>query len=526
MKIKKIFKIITLAVILIGGAYLLWPPQEEKSEDSVAQISKKKDANKDVKYNLRVVAGVFYKPGIAPGGVGEVNKAFQEVIDEYEKLHPDVNITVATQIGMREYLVTQLSSGRAPDILMVNVEDVWVDIHKGWYVPLDKYLEKPNPYCKPGEPGSEKWWDQFKYQAISRGKLAPDGKMYCITYDLIETAIYYNKEIFKDLNLTPPKNWDEFEEIVKKNRKAGITPLQTVVRTYSDWGVDLILDQIYYNILPGIDLVKDPTREKYLEGYLDWDEICFLFKKGFFTKDDPRYRELWKQIHNMRQFSNQDIATADMIRAFVNKKAAMLWLASNISYRFDADKDLDFEWDVFYLPQFTTNMCKYAPNVPMCVIGGAGVQYEVSNTAFSDTGDPETSERLKVVIDFLQFLTEPKNYEKIVNEHPILVPNIVGVPVLPLMKPFEEILKRRYTTTKWTYTFDIKFQDILERMLHLYLDDHITLDEFLDWQERNLADASERFIRRKKPNFDAMEKEWKRLAPLRKNMIDLPPQAK
>ncbi len=350
--------------------------------------------------------------------------------------------------------------------------------------------------------------------------------MYCITYDLIETAFYYNKDIFEELNLKIPKNWNELTDIVEKLREADYTPIQTIVGTYADWGVDLMLDQIYYNILPGIDLVRDPTREEYLEGYLDWDEICFLYKKGFFTKDDPRYVELWKQIHDMRQFSNQDIATADMIRAFVKKKAAILWLASNVSYRFDADKDLDFDWDVFYIPQFTTNMCKYAPDVPMCVIGGAGVQYEISNSAIADTGDAETSERLKVVVDFLQFLTEPKNYEKIVNEHPILVPNIVGVPVLPLMKPYEEILERRYTTTKWTYSFDIKFQDILSRMLHLYLDDHITLDEFIEWQERNLEDASERFIRRKKPNFDAMEKEWERLAPLRKNMIDLPPGAK
>jgi len=526
MLIKKIFKFATLVIIIVGGTYLLWPDSDENSSNTNGQNSGKKIDKKDIKFDLRVVVGPFYKPGIAPGGIGNLNVAFQEVIDEYERLHPDVKITIATAIAMREYLVTQLSSGRAPDILMVNVEDVWVDVQKGWYIPLDKYLDKPNPYCKPGEPGSVKWWDQFKYQAISRGKLAPDGKMYCITYDLIETAFYYNKDIFKELNLKIPENWDELADIVKKLRNADYTPIQTIVGTYADWGVDLMLDQIYYNILPGIDLVRDPTREEYLEGYLDWDEICFLYKKGFFTKDDPRYVELWKQIHDMRQFSNQDIATADMIRAFVKKRAAMLWLSSNVSYRFDADKDLDFDWDVFYIPQFTTNMCKYAPDVPMCVIGGAGVQYEVSNSAISDTGDPETSERLKVVVDFLQFMTEPENYEKIVNEHPILVPNIVGVPVLPLMKPYEEILKRRYTTTKWTYSFDIKFQDILSRMLHLYLDDHITLDEFIEWQERNLADASKRFIRRKKPNFDAMEKEWKRLAPLRKNMKDLPPGAK
>ena len=501
----------------------MWPVQEEEyTPEGVKETDSSTSTPANVKYNIRFVPGGYYFPGIVPAGIGQPNKGFYEVAAAYEKLHPDTKITFCDAMARREYLVTQLSASKAPDILNVNVEDVWPDVQKHWYAPLDDYLDNPNPYIPQGKPGSVQWWDMFKYQAISRGKLAPNGKMYCISYDMIETAIYYNKNIFKEVGVGIPKNWDEFEEIMTKIREAGYTPIQTVVTIYSDWGIDLFLDQIYYNILPGIDLVKDPVREKYLQGYLDWDEVCFLFKKGFFTRHDKRYRELWKLLKRFRKFSNKDIATEDMIRGFVRGDAAMVWSSNLISYRFKADKDIDFDWGVFYLPKFTTNTTKYASGVPMCVIGGSGAQYEISNSAFSDTGDPKTSERLKRVVDFMQFITVPDQYRKVVNERPLLLPNINGVETLPLLKPFEKILQRRYTTTKWTYTFDLKFSDILQRMLLLYLDDYISLDEWIAWQEKNLESAYRRFTRKKHPDFAAMEKEWQRLAPVRKNYIDMP----
>ena len=521
MILKKIFKFFSLVIVLFVGAYLMWPVKEEmyKSDDS-SSVSNKVSEN--IKYDIRFVPGGFCFPGIAPFGIGKPNKGFYKVVDAYQKIHPNTKISFCDAMPQREYLVTQLSAGKAPDILMVNVEDVWTDIQKNWYVALDEYLEQPNPYIPPGQPGSVQWWDFFKYQAISRGKLAPNGKMYCISYDMVESAIYYNKNIFKKVGVSIPKNWDEYEEIMTKIRKAGYVPIQSLITIYADWGVDLFFDQIYYNILPGIDLKKDPVREKYLQGYLDWDEICFLSKKGFFTRYDPRYRELWKLLKRFRDFGNKDIATEDMIRAFVRGDAAMIWSLNFISYRLNADEDLDFEWGVFYLPKFTTNTTKYASGQPMCVIGGSGTQFEVSNSAFSDTGDPRTSERLKRVIDFLQFITVPEQYEKVINEHPILLPNIKGVEMLPLIKPFEKILQRRYTTTKWIYTFDLKFNDILSRMLMLYLDGYITLDEFIEWQEKNLENTYQRYTRKKHPDFEKMEKEWQRLAPVRKKYIDLP----
>jgi hypothetical protein len=281
--------------------------------------------------------------------------------------------------------------------------------------------------------------------------------------------------------------------------------------------------------LPGIDLYKDPVREPYLQGYLDDNEIYFLFQQGFFTQRDPRYREVWRIMREYRQYCNQTLVNVDLIRDFVTQKAAILWNSSVVTYRLTADPDLGFEWGVFYVPQFTANTSPYACGHPMCVIGGAAAQFEVTNSAVSDTpaGLPiaeraRQSRRLERVIQLLQFMCVPENYEQIVNEYDCFLPNIVGVPVRPSLQPFAEILERRYTTTKWVFTFDLKFNEIQRRILELYLNDGLTLDEFMDWQTSNIAASTANLALRKPLNLDQLERAWDELAPARAAMKDLP----
>ncbi len=517
------FRWASLAVVVAGSAWLLWP----RAGDQFASGAPERRGNgAEARFVIKFVPGQQYMPGTTPFGLGEPLRGIADVVRDFEARFPDTRVELITVPGVREYLVTQLSSGSAPDILMVNVEDVWVDVQKGWYVPLDPYLEAPNPFIRekgdPAQPGYHQWWDMFKYQAISRGKAAPDNLNYCISFDMVETGIFYNKKIFREVGIEPPATWDDWLASMEKLKTAGYIPLLMNREYFNDWAVDLVFDQLYYPILPGIDLVQDPVREAYLEGYLDWDELCFLFQQGYFTEKDPRYVELWTHLRDLRQYCNQNLMGTDLAREFVTQQAAMLWMATPFTYRLTGDRQLAFDWGVFYVPRFTTQTSRFASNADMCVIGGAGTQYEVSNSAYGDTGDPETSERLKRVIALLQFLMVPENYERVVNEYPSMLPNVIGVPVLPAVQPFADILERRYTTTKWVYTFDLKFNDIQERMLELYLNDGIGLEEFMRWQVDNVRTATRNLQLRKPLDLTRLEARWNELAPLRAGMEGLP----
>lgn len=527
-------KYLPLALFVALGLWLLLPPAADKTAGEVES-----SAREEARYVIKFSPGWAYLPDTHPYGIGKPLQGLKQVIAAFEARYPDTRIEVLTVPSVREYLVTQLSSGQAPDILNVNVENVWMDVQKGWYVPLDPFLEKPNPFVveqgDPEKPGYRQWWDMFRYQAISRGKAAPDGYNYCLTFDMIETGIYYNRTLFDQLGLAVPGDWESFIEAMEKIKRhrtpdgSSVVPLLMNIGAFNDWTTDLFFDQLYYDLLPGIDLYADPTREPYLQGYLDWDELAFLRGRGFFGAGDKRYRQVWEQMRRLKNYTNQNLMTDDLVREFVTGRGAMIWTVSSLSYRLQADRSLGFDWGVFYLPRFSPKTSPYASGQPMCVIGGAATQLEISNSAVADT-DPslpmaermKRSQRLKRVVEFLQFICLPENNARIVNEYAGLLPNIVGVETLPILKPFEEILARRYTTTKWIFTFDLRFSEIQRRMLELYLTGGIDLDGFLHWQEQNIDAACANMVQRKTPDMDRLAESWRALAATRANLDDLP----
>lgn len=526
LRVRQLF----LPLLVAAGAYALVPPADEQTKPLPGE---KPDATRVAtgarKYVIKVAPKYFYMPGNIPMGVGNPLQGLRLVEERFEALHPDTNIEYVGVPGAREWLVTQAAAGLAPDIVDVNVEEVWGDTHKGWYVPLDEFLARPSPFSKPGEPGSARWSDVMKYPAISESVIAPDGKTYCIVYDMVETGIFYNKDIFKKLGLAPPATWEEFLVLQQKLRKGGYIPMLSAITNVADWATDLFFDQLYASILPGIDVEPEEERLKaFRDGYLDWDEISFLQRKGFFTKDDPRYVEMWRLIKEWRSYMSPDIGdkSTDFIKIFLTQRGAMVWTGSWEVHRFRNDPTMDFEWDIFYLPPVTPDTSKFADGHPQVVIGGPGTQFVVTNSAIKDTGTSATSERLKRCISFLQFLTTPESTKAVVNEVAVFLPNLKGVEPRPELSRFDEFLKRRSSITKWQFTFDMKFNEVMLRMLELYLNDGISEEEYLDWMDRNLDGAIKTMVRRQKPDFAPLEKRWAELAPMRADMPGLPDAAR
>ena len=635
-------KIVIQAALLLLAAYALWPaPLEQLPETSLESVLNRQ-VPEGKEFVIEFDPGSRYMPGTLPPTAAGKLQGFLDVVKAFEARYPDTAVRFRQAATGREWIVTQLSGGTAPDILNTNVENVWQDVHKGWYVPLDQFLDAPHPLVMAGFPGSEAWWDLFVYQAISRGKAAPDGKMYNLTYDMVETGILFNKTALDLLNVGFPKTWAEMiatldriqanpfylltqelslvfphekQDVARAaeqksdpvviaafaregiripetmadwntfrvlSERRTVIPMLTNAGGIADWGTDLLFDQLYYSLLPGIDLKQDPKREPYLLGYLDWDEICFLNGKGFFTNRDPRYRELYRLLKEWRRYWNKSLSGdsrrggIDLYREFITQRGIFMWGGSWHVNRLHNDPDLTFDWEVGYLPrmeqpeglldmpvgdylreiipserhpfpplsneQLTLSVDEllrhdsetaarlpmpphtalYASNVDMCVIGGAATQYVLTNSSYNDTGDPATSKKLRRVIQLLQFASLPEQSDRVVNENPVNIPNIAGVPLPRGMEPFTDILNRRYTTTKWMFTFDNRYNQVYERMLLLYLEDGISLDEFMDWQTDNLDAAVQTIIRRKNLSFDGFEERWQALAPIRSGMKGLP----
>ncbi len=442
------------------------------------------------KHNI-VMYAWDYRPGFQPQGIGAPNTEIKRVAQEYMKLHPDVHIDFRV-VGVQgdategEWMKPQLMERIAPDIIGANTEVVWPDVDKGWWVSFEPYMARPNPYIPEGQPGSEQWWDLFENAALTKAKRAPNGQLYSLSLDLVETGIFYNKDVFSKCGIDVPKgwqgprDWEEFLNIQRKIKKHGYIPLLMRIEWARDWAQDYLFDQLFHEIIAEIDKEKGPPdEEEYLQGYLFPKELCWLIKNGYFSPASRRYREVWRLMHQWRQLWNKDISNMDQYRLFIIQKAAMMWNGSWMIRRMKFDPLMKFDWGIFYLPPITKKTSRYACGAEPAVIGGAAVQYSVSNSAVRKN-------QVEQAMDFLYYLTRPDNAERIIGEAGLFIPNIKGAKMSAGLEPFAEIIKHRYCTVKWIASFGTEFNDIHQRLIELYLGDGISLEEFLKKVDENM----------------------------------------
>ena len=138
--------------------------------------------------------------------------AFQAVIDGFEAENPDVDVVYnlfdheGYKAAIRNFL-----SADAPDIAF-------------WYAG-----NRMAPFVEAGlfAPIDDVWADQGLYSlmASSAPGMTMDGKKWGIPYTYYNWGVYYRQDIFEDLGIAVPTNWDEFIAAGETLKANGITPI-------------------------------------------------------------------------------------------------------------------------------------------------------------------------------------------------------------------------------------------------------------------------------------------------------------
>jgi len=76
--------------------------------------------------------------------------------------------------------------------------------------------------------------------------------------------------------------------------------------------------------------------------------------------------------------------------------------------------------------------------------------------------------------------------------------------------------------TKWLYTFDNQWNQVLIRMLELYANDGIEREDFIKVLEQDLERATKRLVKRKALDTTPFEKVWDERAEARTKFTELP----
>lgn len=418
---------------------------------------------------------------------------------EYEKLHPDVDIQFMPEIptGYEEWLVTQMTGGTSPEIVWYQRGYIARDYQKGWFVNLTPYLNTPNPYV----PGNKKWIDVFQPPVIASGT-APDGNIYMITGDIVGTGIFYNKDAFKKVGIAVPTIWDEFLKAQAKLKTGGYIPfsismdLAGGVQLWGSWSTREIQDVLYDHKMSEIKGVKEPVKRTWKPGEnLPPQIMVKAIKKGTYSAKDPEWKEMLRILKDWSQYWPEGfwaLPVDDVYRLWATGKAAMMWHGSwmNKAVRFDPLRK--FEWGVFpKIPKITKETSQYGGvDFPaMAGVGGA-YQYAIASSAKARGVLDET-------IDWMKFITAPKNLIGILNDHGGFAPGVIETegsdPTLKVytdqmvkygterIEPFDSMLTREFVDNLW-------------KSLQQFLAGKLSVEKMTDQVQREMVRAADQLL--------------------------------
>lgn len=351
------------------------------------------------------------------------------VANAYEKLHPGVKVNLITVPAssdpnyFREWVVTQMVGNTEPDIVWDQSVTINNDVTSGkdWWTSLTKYLNQPNPYIKKGQPGAEKWIDEF-YPAPTSAKQATDGNYYCIPFDLVTTFFFYNKTEFNKLGLKAPATYTEYLHVLEKLKKAGKVPTSGL-----SWGI--------YQMM---EMVNQSWRSKVKAtgpggAYLQKD-VDLAIVNGIIKPDSDQFRNYLQVMKESVPYWQSDwttvAATENEIRFSTGE--LMILEATTGEYAVLKYEKPSFEWGTFFIPSVTKGKgpgeSPYADGKPAPPVGGA------SGEEWGITKNARQNGTVELCVDFLRYLTEPTNASKIINEVGQLVPNEKQATVSPSLR--------------------------------------------------------------------------------------------
>jgi ABC-type glycerol-3-phosphate transport system substrate-binding protein len=291
-------------------------------------------------------------------------KMMDETIAIFNKEHPNVKINHSADGGNYEQsLKLAFSSGEGQDI-------VYVDDAKQQLLQKNNYLMDITEDVK-----SRGWLDQQVSGAIEYNNLRTPDSYYSVPFLMAPVVVFYNKQIFEELQLTPPTNIAEFNTILEKAKSAGKIPMENAGLNNFNlmWSFfSLLYGQVDMKDVNDFYYLKDVTKPledamiSSLTTLNDW------VNKGYYRKD-------------MSSIDYNAIPTV-----FAKGESAMV---VDGDWNLPAYKDLDFPVGVFAFPVTDSSL----PNTIVNATDGAwALNAEL------------TPAKKQAALDFIEVFMEPE----------------------------------------------------------------------------------------------------------------------
>lgn len=250
-----------------------------------------------------------------PDDVEQMNR----ILDRFSQRHPHITIRFdATDPPQyNAALSRQMESGAGPDLFYLRSYSVSRQLYEKGYLELLDDL-----------PGLK--------ENFSPDMLAPwstdDGRPYGVPFIATAHGIYYNQDIFEQLNLTMPDSWQELLRVAEIIRDKGYIPFANA--SGDRWTMG---ELVFMNIAPNFIGGRE-GRQAYLNG-----QRCF---------NDAHMVAAFRAVKDLAPFlpPNQALLTYhDSQQLFLQGMAAM-WLGGSWDIAFFEAQKPAFAWSVFAVP--------------------------------------------------------------------------------------------------------------------------------------------------------------------------------
>jgi len=293
---------------------------------------------------------------------GEIDLTIRDIAKQYsEKTGGKWVLEVETTADRPSYLQklkTLIAGGNMPDIIDIDADPYCQElVNVGLLVNVKDFLNAEGKY------------GDFHPIALRYQEFV-NGTMYTLPLEYHVEMIWYNKQIFNQYNLTPPKTMDEWLAICKTLKSKGITPIS--VDGIDRWPVQRYLAMIPFRL----------TGNDYIINLRDGKRSM---------KDDVGMGAI-RFVQNIGQYFNEGFGATDYATAqsmFLEGKSAMYyigdWEQSAMLEAYNSDKI-----DYFYLPMIEG--AKTQAN-EFCVNSGIGMAFNAK------TFEAKTKDFIKYVIE-------------------------------------------------------------------------------------------------------------------------------
>lgn len=233
-------------------------------------------------------------------------------ISDFENENPDIKIDFI-HIPQNYYQKLQLlfASGLEPDVIFINNQYIQMYINAGLLENLSNYFDNlDNEFYKEA-------LDCFRFNE----------KIFAIPRDISTLVIYYNKDIFKKLNIKMPEKINNIFELRELSKK---------VTTKNNFGINYEenpLFWVYYLASNGGGIISD-----------DLKEIIINNEKSIQALN--LYADMINKDHTIP--SKADMGSMTSAQMFINGKLAMYLSGRWMTPKFR--QVINFDWDVVNFP--------------------------------------------------------------------------------------------------------------------------------------------------------------------------------